>query len=191
MYLSQWRFKRTKTESGDISNPYNAHKVLWKAFPDRKNESRDFLYRMDKKENSYFVIMLSDSKPQTTVDLDLIRLAEPQLVFKTKKLYRFLLRANPVKRLSEQRVRVPLVGEEHLNAWLSRKLSGAATLLETVPLSRTNLNFCKGSNWGKITTVDFQGVIQCEDPQNLLMLVKSGIGPAKAFGCGLMLLKQE
>lgn len=191
MYLSQWQFKRTKTESGDISNPYNAHKALWKAFPGREKNHRDFLYRMDKKDDGYFVILLSESKPEVTVDLDLIRIVESQFVFKTEQLYRFSLRVNPVKRLSEQRVRVPLVGEENLNAWLSRKLTGSARLFNTTPISRTNLDFCKGDNWGKITTVDFEGMIQCENPQNLLKLVRSGIGPAKAFGCGLLLLKRE
>lgn len=191
MYLSQWQFKRTKTESGDISNPYNAHKALWKAFPGREKDNRDFLFRMDKKDDGYFVIMLSENKPETTVDLDLLRIVEPHFMFKTEKLYRFSLRVNPVKRLSEQRVRVPLVGEENLNSWLSKKLTGSARLLDTVPVSRTNLNFFKGGNWGKITTVDFEGVIQCEDQQNLLKLIRSGIGPAKAFGCGLLMLKRE
>ena len=191
MYLSQWHFKRTKTESGDISNPYNAHKALWKAFHGREKEKREFIYRMDKKEDGYFVIMLSEYKPEPTVDLDLLRLTESQLVFEPKTHYRFSLRANPVKRLSEQRCRVPLVGEENLNAWLSRKIMGSATLVETVPVLRTDLNFCKGNNWGKITTVDFEGVIKCEDKYKLFELVKSGIGAAKAFGCGLLLLKRE
>lgn len=191
MYLSQWQFKRTKTESGNISNPYNAHKALWKTFPGREKDNRDFLYRMDKKEDVYIVIMLSESKPEATIDLDLIRIVEPQIVFKKEKPYRFSLRANPVKRLSEQRVRVPLVGEENLNIWLSKKLTGVAKLFDVTTVSRANLNFCKGDNWGKITTVDFEGVIQCEDPQNLLNLVRSGIGPAKAFGCGLLLLKKN
>lgn len=191
MHLSQWHFKRIKTESGDISNPYNAHKALWKAFPSRGEDNRDFLYRMDKKEDGYFVIMLSKSKPEPTVDLDLLRITEPHLVFKRKTCYRFSLRANPVKRLSEERCRVPLVGEENLNSWLTRKFTGAATLVETVPSIRKDLNFCKGTNWGKITTVDFEGVITCDDPDNLLGLLKSGVGAAKAFGCGLLLLKRE
>lgn len=191
MYLSQLQFKRTKTESGDISNPYNAHKALWKAFPSRENDNRDFLYLMDKKEEGYFAIMLSESKPEPTADYDLLRINEPRLVFKTKSFYRFFLRANPIKRLSEQRCRVPLVGEENLNGWLSRKFAGSAALLETVPLLRKDLNFCKGNVWGKITTVDFEGVIQCEDPEKLSVLVKSGVGAAKAFGCGLLLLKRE
>ena len=112
-------------------------------------------------------------------------------MFQTKTYYRFLLRANPIKRLSKQRCRVPLIGEENLNAWLSRKFEGSATLVETVPTLRTDLNFCKGDNWGKITTIDFEGVIQCNDKDNLLRLVSSGIGTAKAFGCGLLLLKNN
>lgn len=192
MYLSQWLFRRTKTESGDISNPYNLHKALWKAFPGRENDKRDFIYRADKTDAGRCVIMLSATQPVTTADLKLVRpIAELHPAFTAGARYKFSLRANPVKRLSEQRCRVPLVKEEDLLSWLARKLEGSATLIEAVPLTRNNLDFCKGDKWGKLVSVDFRGVLRCDSPANLLSLVESGIGAGKAFGCGLLLLKRE
>jgi len=41
---------------------------------------------------------------------------------------------------------------------------------------------------GKIQPVRFQGVLKVEEPEAVMELVQNGIGPAKAFGCGLLSL---
>lgn len=191
MYMSQWLLKNKKTISGDISNPYNLHKLLWKTFPGHKDEKRNFLFRIDSAENGHFVLMLSENKPVETVDIRLVRIAEPRLVFTKGAKYSFSLRANPVKRLSVERCRVPLVGEDNISVWLQRKFGTAATLIESMSVKRSDLNFCKENKWGKVTAIDFQGLIQCENPELLKSIVQNGIGAAKAFGCGLLLLKRE
>jgi CRISPR system Cascade subunit CasE len=37
----------------------------------------------------------------------------------------------------------------------------------------------------------FQGVIEVQQPEKLAELLRKGIGPAKAFGCGLMLVRPD
>jgi CRISPR system Cascade subunit CasE len=48
----------------------------------------------------------------------------------------------------------------------------------------------KGKGKVRIATLDFEGVCCVEDPGRMQMALFNGIGPAKAFGCGLMLVKR-
>ncbi|WP_172633399.1 type I-E CRISPR-associated protein Cas6/Cse3/CasE [Methanosalsum zhilinae] len=47
----------------------------------------------------------------------------------------------------------------------------------------------KGSGQIKISTLDFDGMIQVTDMESFTNALFNGIGPAKSFGCGLMLVK--
>lgn len=189
MYLSQLLFKRMKTETGDISNPYNLHKAIWKTFPCKDEQPRDFLFRAECRNDNILVLMLSASGPVETNDIEL-KTKKIEVDFKEGEKYIFSLRANPIKRLLKERRRVPLVQEDVLNEWLKRKFEGAAQVIESMPLACRDIDFYKGDKWGKLRVVDFQGVIKCENPMNLRGLFTGGIGPAKAFGCGMLLLKK-
>jgi CRISPR system Cascade subunit CasE len=41
----------------------------------------------------------------------------------------------------------------------------------------------------RFSTLDYQGVLRIEDVERFLAALGNGIGPAKAFGCGLLLLR--
>lgn len=43
---------------------------------------------------------------------------------------------------------------------------------------------------GRISTLDFQGEIEVVDPELFLRCLSQGFGRAKAFGCGLMLIRR-
>jgi len=40
------------------------------------------------------------------------------------------------------------------------------------------------------STIDFSGVLTVDNPERFIESLKAGIGPAKAFGCGLMLVRR-
>ena len=42
----------------------------------------------------------------------------------------------------------------------------------------------------RYSTVDFQGLLQITDPQRFKAMLFKGLGPSKAFGCGLMLVRR-
>ncbi|MCI0421919.1 MAG: type I-E CRISPR-associated protein Cas6/Cse3/CasE [Acidobacteria bacterium] len=42
----------------------------------------------------------------------------------------------------------------------------------------------------ELSTLDFEGVLLVTEPDRFLRALLSGIGPAKAFGCGLMLVRR-
>lgn len=41
----------------------------------------------------------------------------------------------------------------------------------------------------RLATLEFSGVLAIRNPDLLLDVVRKGVGPAKGFGCGLLLLK--
>jgi CRISPR system Cascade subunit CasE len=41
----------------------------------------------------------------------------------------------------------------------------------------------------RLSTLDFDGLLTVADPGRFGELLFSGLGPAKGFGCGLMLIK--
>jgi len=74
---------------------------------------------------------------------------------------------------------------------LKRKLNGAADRLTALHVqSHPPTYFRKGRRPGKIVSVTFEGNLEVGDPETLQELMKKGFGPAKAFGCGLMLVRR-
>jgi CRISPR system Cascade subunit CasE len=47
-----------------------------------------------------------------------------------------------------------------------------------------------GSRGIELATVDFEGTLEVADPARFLDALVRGVGPAKAFGCGLMLVRR-
>lgn len=86
--------------------------------------------------------------------------------------------------------RVPLIKEDEQREWLARKLTGAATIEAVRVLPHAPTYFRKGNRGGKLVTVTFEGVLSVTDPIHLTRLLENGIGPAKAFGCGLLLVRR-
>jgi CRISPR system Cascade subunit CasE len=55
---------------------------------------------------------------------------------------------------------------------------------------RTNRFFKpKGHHSVSISTIDFSGILTIKDPEVFLNTLYQGVGPAKSFGCGLLLVR--
>lgn len=184
-------------------NPYEIHRKLWELFPEDADAERDFLFRVEKADNvQVAILMQSERKPlQSHGDARLVACREYPLSLKLDQKLRFLLVANPVKTIDDERgrknskeeikkCRVPLINEEAQREWIIRKLEKAALFESLMIDNRSPLYFRKNrdNRTGKIQPVIFQGVIKVQDAIALQDLVRWGIGPAKAFGCGLLSL---
>jgi CRISPR system Cascade subunit CasE len=199
MYLSKvfvtWRKAR---------NPYDIHRQLWELFPNRPDSNRDFLFRVEEQEKGFGaeILMQSMQKPIKTDSACHIKASrEYNLSLKNGQRLRFRLRANPTKKIIDQKgrinqrgeikkCRVPLIREEEQKAWLERKLENICSLDSLIIHREVPLYFRKHKKQrsGKIQTVLFDGIIGVEYPIAFADIVKIGIGPAKAFGCGLLSL---
>lgn len=192
-------------------NPYKIHCLLWRLFPGEAREARrsseedrqGFLFRVEKSQPGYPVRVLVQSRrrpepaPQTTV----IGCREFHPRPASGQRLAFLLTANPIKTIIDEQLvakpdkksnkcRVPLLKEEEQLGWLSRKLADAADVESSTVLPHSPLYFRKGNRGGKLLTVTFEGILQVRDGSVLSTHLANGIGPAKGFGCGLMLVKR-
>ena len=117
------------------------------------------------------------------------------------QMLRFRLRANPIKTITDARgrqnqkgttkkCRVPLIKAEAQKAWIVRKLDSVCSIKALNLQREIPLYFRKKTNHraGKIQTVLFDGILRVNVPDDFVNKLRKGIGPAKAFGCGLLSL---
>jgi CRISPR system Cascade subunit CasE len=209
MFLSRVEVSWTKSK-----NLYDLHKAVWKLFPgveketrERREESRQgFLFHIEENKSGHPASLLvqSNRKPQNKAESAFLKTCKefnPQP--NQGQRLAFFLTANPVKTIKDEegrlnskgkpkQCRVPLIREEHQFDWLAERLKGIASIeaIKTRPLPPAFFYKHKEKRSGKLVPVRFEGIIHVEDPQALLKLLEDGIGPAKAFGCGLMLVRR-
>jgi CRISPR system Cascade subunit CasE len=203
MYLSKVfiDFKRPK-------NIYQIHQDLWALFPGQDDKARSFLFRIEQQQAGVGASILMQSEIAPSVGNEQVNLLAtrelPLTIIKNQQL-RFLLVANPVKTIKDQHERknkkgviksnrVPLIKDEDRQNWLERKLQSWAQLDSLVIRPCPPLYFYKKDQenpkgyGGKIVPVAFEGVLTVQESGKFIEQVQQGIGPAKAFGCGLLSL---
>lgn len=196
----------------NAANPYDIHRALWRLFPGQAKEAREnfaarrtgFLFRIETLAVGHGAMVLMQSATPPTAEAEgarVLRLSSPfGPILQTGQRLGFLLTANPVKAIADEngrlnckgemkKCRVPLLREEERRAWLARKLDGAAEL-ENVELRTDRPLYFRKQGVGKIVPVTFEGTLQVTGGAELVHHLKNGIGPAKAFGCGLMLVRR-
>ncbi|MGZ4954983.1 MAG: type I-E CRISPR-associated protein Cas6/Cse3/CasE [Methylobacter sp.] len=188
-------------------NPYQLHQALWQLFPGFEDADREFLFRVEQLQKGIGaqVLMQSVMQPQSSEQSPaILALREYVLNIQNGQRLRFRLRANPIKTIKDsskgsvekkgktftKTVRVPLLHEEQQQAWLERKLQAFAQLETLIMQPEPVLYFRKAKEGrsGKIQTVMFDGILTVTDADAFNNQITKGIGPAKAFGCGLLSL---
>lgn len=195
----------------DAGNPYELHRRIWRLFPDEPGETRrgaedqrtGFLFRVEENRpgRSARVLVQSRRPPQSANGISLIATRQLDPKPSAGQRLAFLLTANPIKNVKDQQVehkpgkrrdscRVPLIHEQEQTDWLVRKLDGAAQIEAVSVLPHQPIFFRRGNRAGKLVPLTFEGVLEVEDPAVLIDRLLNGIGPAKAFGCGLLLVRR-
>ena len=206
MFLSRvevsWEFAR---------NPYDFHRHLWRLFPGEPKETRSndeetrqgFLFRIEDNPTGRPARLLVQScrPPEAASGLVVIGTREFQPQPVAGQRLAFLLTANPVKTITDtqrdakpgktsEKCRVPLIHEADQRAWLTRKLANAGEIVAASVLPHAPMYFRKGNRGGKLVAVTFDGVLTVSNPGRITELLEKGFGPAKGFGCGLLLLRR-
>ncbi|SEM66807.1 CRISPR-associated protein, Cse3 family [Syntrophus gentianae] len=198
MYLSKILIKGPACR-----NPYEIHKVLWNLFPVDEAADRDFLFRVSHADrNRAEILMQSIREPERSSDkVQILACKDYPLLLIPGQRLRFLLLANPVKTIDDEagrtkadgatkKCRVPLIREEEQRSWMERKFQHVASIETLVidPVFPLIFRKSREGRIGKIQPVCFQGVLKVEEPVSMTELIEKGVGPAKAFGCGLLSL---
>ncbi len=192
-------------------NPYNFHRQLWRLFPGEQRETRSngeesrqgFLFRIEDNPTGRPARLLVQSRraPEAASGLVVVGTREFQPQPAAGQRLAFLLTANPVKTITDaqretkpgkqsEKCRVPIIKEEDQREWIARKLANAGEIEAASILPHAPIHFRKGNRGGKLAAVTFEGVIRVLEPVVLASLLENGVGPAKGFGCGLLLVRR-
>lgn len=197
IYLSRVQTNTAEIARRRLSDNYAWHKELWLAFPGRPDEQRDYLFRVDKKEHFLTVWILSPIPPEP-LPWGHWETKEISEIFLTHRKYQFSLRANPTvmrvvrledgsRRKNGRRTTIYKVSE--LEDWLREKGEQAGFTLESIVCEPpVKEYFYKGQKKGVHSRVDFSGILSVSDREKFVDAYQNGIGSAKAFGFGLLLL---
>jgi CRISPR system Cascade subunit CasE len=181
-----------------LNDCYAWHRAVWEAFPDRENDHRQFLTRIDHSGGNYQVLLLSEQKPTPPV-WGQWETKQISPHFLEADRYRFSLRANAtIKRVvrddsgnrKKNGRRTAIYSREELSHWLFKKARQSGFDVEEFdadpPIAQP---FRKNGKSGKHIRVDFRGFLRVLDRDAFKDTFAKGIGPAKAFGFGMLMLE--
>lgn len=182
---------------------YGWHRAAWQAFPGLDGQKRPFLSRLDATSEGFTLYLLCRDHapsipPWCPPAAWAVKPIGPEFI--RARAYRFDLRANPTRRVAKLGAdgqptkngrRTPLTSLAEQIHWLQRKASASGFRLVEVPDVgiRQDQVFRKRSQHGVHTGVRFQGVLEVTDPALFETAFYQGIGSAKGFGFGMLLLQ--
>lgn len=210
IYLSQLTLNPTsRMVQREVGKPYQLHRTLLTHGFGTTREASGVLYRLDLGRQGITVLVQSLAEPAwqglLTVGQGQYLLAPPpppktfEATFALGRRFYFRLRANPtVKKAREEKRqgnRVPLKHEAQQVAWLHRKGAQGGFRVLDVRAShdeeqrdRIRREGSEVSHTLTLYAVQFDGLLEVTEPGRFREAVRGGIGPAKAFGCGLLSL---
>jgi CRISPR system Cascade subunit CasE len=191
-----------------------AHSLVWALFADGPDRRRDFLWREMRPGEFLILAARPPVDHHNLFDLEFKPFA-PAL--RSGQHLAFDLKANPVVSIPEQRgqrgrrhdvvmhaLREMAQGEraaarevairEIGGGWLARKAELGGFSIDPDRLYIDGYDKVRiprhGASAIVFSTMIFRGVLTVHDPARFLANVVQGLGAAKAFGCGLMLIRR-
>lgn len=198
---------------------YKEHQALWRLFASDPDAERDFLFRRDELYPGVRYFVVSQREPQDRDGIWLIETKPYAPSVDEGQQLAFSLRLNPVvKRKGEdgksrrhdvvmdakrragyqsqarsEREPETAIAQQAGLEWLrSRAASHGFSIGEKglcVEGYRQHRSPKRG-NQISYSSMDFAGVLKVEDLGLFAESLQNGIGPAKAFGCGLLLVRR-
>jgi CRISPR system Cascade subunit CasE len=195
-----------------LSSPHLLHGAVTSCFPRSVDPGR-VLWRIDERPNGTYLYLLSGDEPDATGFVEehgwpraeswQPRPYQPVLdAIVDGRAFSFRLRANPVRNVrpddgGDGRVRGKRVG--HVTAsqqlgWLHDRAGGWGFFLGDVDAATAQVverrvwTFPRHGRRVTVAMATFEGVLTVTDSELLRSNLATGMGPAKAYGCGLMTL---
>lgn len=196
-----------------FGSEYALHRAVWDLFDDRPDRRRDFLYRLDSRNGKPLLWTLSSREPEAPPGLWKVEAREVAPRLRPGDLLEFTVRVNPVvtrdgkrhdvvmdrkRRTSwktataaERQPEAALV-QEALSEWLtarSDRLGAGVRSLRADGYRVTRFPKPSGKEV-QLGLCDLTGVLEVVEPDRFLDAWSTGLGPAKGFGCGLLLIRR-
>jgi CRISPR system Cascade subunit CasE len=189
---------RSKAARRDLLKPYELHRTLSRAVSPGIKEGRErLLWRLEpvRAHERPVVLVQTLTRPDWDVleegyaDVFPPKQFQPQL--RPGDVFRFRVRANPVKRARDTGKRVALKTREEKFMWLARRLDfGGFHLVGADIWQDSYLQARKEDLAIQLQAVLFEGLLRVKDPDRALETLARGIGPGKALGLGLLSIKR-
>jgi CRISPR system Cascade subunit CasE len=206
--------------AGLLENPYLQHQQLWTLFKHPPGTIRPFLFHhrvADEKPGQTSFMLVSEQQPLAPDPRWTVRSKAYPPTFSAGRTLAFELRINPSVRSKNQQgksqrfdpVALALLklpkGEraaerqryvhQELTPWLAARGATYGFELDierTVVTRYEPLEFAGGRSGHQVrlSVADFRGVLRVADPVRFAQSAAEGIGHARGFGCGLLLLRQ-
>ncbi len=202
IYLTQATIDYITAAKRGLRDTYSWHQAVWKAFPGHEGKPRNFLTRLDGRGNGFRLLILSPEIP-TQPDWCPGNCWQTKPIppaYFTKSQYAFQLCANPTKKITKMNPdgsptkngkRVPLSKRDELVTWIQHKGEQGGFLVEEKTLRiipRGREHFTKDGVRGLHGAVEFQGTLTVIVPSKFYETFTRGLGSAKAFGFGLLMI---
>jgi CRISPR system Cascade subunit CasE len=202
-----------------FDSPYREHQMLWQLFETAPADERDFLFRREQNTTLPGFYVLSRRPLASSDGLWQIDTKHYQPRLHCEQTLAFSLRANPVitrkdsngkskrhdlvmdlKKQSawqtqdhDQRPGLPDLMQQAGERWLTTRLEKAGARLVSVRAEAYQQHRHQKGDKNKpirFSTLDLSGLLTVTDPERFARVLNNGIGPAKAFGCGLLLVRR-
>lgn len=201
------------------NDSYREHQLLWQLFGDDPDAKRDFIFRREDHNGWPQFYLVSQRMPKDRDNVWRIDRREYQPKLRQGQRLAFILRANPVitkKNPAGKRKRHDLVmdlkkqcgwqqtsgndrsslyelSQQAGEIWLSSRLERHGAKLDTLNTESYIQHQTPKKGLSKpirYSTLDLAGTLTVNDPETFTPILYRGMGPAKAFGCGLLLIRR-
>lgn len=203
-----------------LSNEYSFHQWVWRLFPGQPEASRSFLYRLERSSDGFVVYLVSRNVPEDKDGLLAMETKPYAPSLAPGQCLDFSLRVNPVvtrpdssgnpkrhdvvmdlKRRSTGSEELPegmreaSLVQQAVVAWLQKRCQGYGFDLvadsAVCGSYQQHLIAARGRERPvRFSSVDIAGRLLVREPESLLKALFHGVGPAKGFGCGLLLVRR-
>ena len=201
----------------DKRSRHAGHHLVWSLFADGPHRRRDFLWR-EMEPGSFLILSARRPEDQHALfDIDEPKPFAPALVAGDRLA--FSLHANPVvRRRREPGDRYPVKHDVVMDglhtlpqaeraprrlsamrergfAWLERQADKAGFTVREEDVTVDDYQQHRIPRKGRketmsFSSLDFDGLLEVRDPELFLSGIAHGFGAAKAYGCGLMLIRR-
>lgn len=196
---------------GMSDRTYDIHKEMWGLFPGRPDSNRDFIYCV--MDDGRTVYMVSASEPVFNESWSVESKAYNPIV-SVGDVYSFRLKANPTvansttgkhqrhdvvmdlkRRLRQDGIQKNMaeIEAEAVSEWMVRKggLNGFAVEPSDLSVhSYEAVSFPRQNERVSFSTVVIEGRLVVTEPDAFRNALFNGIGTAKGFGCGLLMIRR-
>lgn len=194
---------------------YRIHQALWRLFGGNPDTERSFLYHQQSASSVPTFLMVSARAPEDRDGLWHVETKPYRPQLEAGQKLGFSLRVSPVvsrrdasgrqrrhdvvmdlKRRYDDPQQCPSQAElvqQSTWQWLENRLDRLGFTVDSgtfLAEGYSQHELAKPGHKVRFSTVDLQGVLTVVDPERMLAALCRGIGPAKAFGCGLMLVRR-